>query len=56
MLLEATEAADLEQWLQHDELFVLWPELYLPRNVHAAWQREHPVLAAVGAGPHVPHP
>jgi hypothetical protein len=54
VLLEATETADLEQWLQHAELLRLWPELYLPRTVRAAWQGEHPVLARLGAGPHVP--
>jgi hypothetical protein len=56
VLLEAMQAVDLEQWLQHDELLRLWPELYLPRHVRAAWQGEHPVLAGIGAGPHVPHP
>ena len=54
VLLEALEVADLEQWLQHAELLRLWPELYLPRKVRAAWQREHPILASIGAGPHVP--
>lgn len=54
VLLEAVEAADLEQWLEHDELLRLWPALYLPRNVRAAWQERHPVLDTIGAGPHVP--
>jgi hypothetical protein len=54
VLLEATETADLEQWLQHAELLRLWPELYLPRHVRAAWQDEHPVLARIGTDPHVP--
>ncbi len=56
VLLEAFEIIDLERWLQHDELLRLWPELYLPRHVRAAWQSEHPVLAGIGAGPHVPQP
>jgi len=56
VLLEAAETADLEQWLQHDELLRLWPELYLPRHVRAAWQGEHPVLARIGAGQRVPQP
>lgn len=56
VLLEAVEPADLEQWLQHDELLRLWPELYLPRHVRAAWQSQHAVLAGIGAGPHVPQP
>ncbi len=54
VLLEATDPTDLEQWLQHAELLRLWPELYLPRTVRAAWQAEHPSLARIGAGPHVP--
>ena len=56
VLLEATETADLEQWLQQDELLRMWPELYLPRHVRTAWQSEHPVLARIGAGPRVPQP
>ncbi len=56
VLLEAVEVADLERWLQHEEVLRLWPELYLPRHVRAAWQNQHPVLAEVGAGPHVPQP
>ena len=56
VLLEATDTVDLEQWLQHDELLRLWPELYLPRHVRAAWQSAHTVLARIGAGPRVPQP
>jgi hypothetical protein len=54
VLLEAGSIADLEQWLDGDELLRLWPDLYLPRVVRAAWQDRHPALARVGAGPHVP--
>ncbi len=56
VLLEAIGVADLEHWLQHEELLRLWPELYLPRHVRAAWQSQHPGLAEIGAGPHVPQP
>ncbi|MDP9435541.1 MAG: hypothetical protein M3P93_10255 [Actinomycetota bacterium] len=56
VLLEATDQADLEQWLQHAELLRLWRELYLARTVRTAWQCAHPILAAVGAGPRVPQP
>ena len=56
VLLEAGDVTDLEQWLQHDELLRLWPELYLPRHVRAAWQNQHPMLAGIGAGRHVPQP
>ncbi len=54
VLLEAGSRLDHEQWLDRDELLRLWPELYLPRVVRAAWQAEHAVLARIGAGPHVP--
>lgn len=54
VLLEAAAPVDLEQWLQRAELLRLWPELYLPRTVRAAWQREHRILARIGAGPNVP--
>lgn len=54
VLLEAGSHLDHEQWLDRDELLRLWPELYLPRVVRAAWQGEHAVLAQIGAGPHVP--
>jgi hypothetical protein len=40
--------------LERAELLRLWPELYLPRTVRAAWQDAHAVLASIGAGPHVP--
>jgi hypothetical protein len=56
VLLEAVDATDLEQWLDRAELLRLWPELYLPRRVRAAWQDAHPTLARIGAGPHVPRP
>ncbi len=46
MLLEAPDPADLEQRMQ--------PKLYLPPQRAACLQREHPVLARIGAGLHVP--
>ncbi len=54
MLLEAGTIADLEQWIDGQQLVRMWPELYLPRGVRAAWQDWHTVLARVGAGPRVP--
>ena len=54
ILLEAGSSADHERWLDRDELLRLWPELYLPRVVRAAWQAEHLVLSRIGAGPDVP--
>jgi hypothetical protein len=54
VLLEAGSRRDHEQWLNRDELLQLWPELYLPRVVRAAWEAEHAVLGQIGAGPRVP--
>ncbi len=54
VLLEARDVADLEQWLDRDELVRLWPELFLPRELRRAWQTQHADLAAAGAGPLVP--
>ena len=54
VLLEAASLLDLERWLEGTELLRMWPELYLPRNVRAAWQSKQPALAQVGAGPRVP--
>lgn len=54
VLLEAASPADLEQWLDGTELLRLWPHLYLPRVVRAAWQAQQPDLALAGAGPRVP--
>ncbi len=54
VLLKAGTVSDLKQWLDGRELVRLWPDLYLPRVVRAAWQDRHAALARVGAGPHVP--
>ncbi|MGI8536845.1 MAG: hypothetical protein ACR2K2_10170 [Mycobacteriales bacterium] len=54
VLLEAMWPSDVQQWLDGAELTRLWPELYLPRVVRAAWQAGHATLALAGAGPHVP--
>ena len=54
VLLEAASPADLEQWLDGTELLRLWPDLYLPRVVRAAWQAQQPDLARAGAGRRVP--
>ena len=56
VLMEALTQEDLETWLDRDELVQFWPDLYLPRDIRAAWQARHPVLAARGTGPHVPQP
>jgi hypothetical protein len=54
VLMEASTVADLTAWLDRDVLIELWPALYLPPFVRDAWQRRHPELARVGAGPGVP--
>jgi len=56
VLMEAVTQDDLVSWLDRDELVRVWPDLYLPRDIRAAWQARHPVLAARGTGPHVPQP
>ena len=56
VLLSAGRVEDLQDWLDRDELMSLWPQLYLPRAVRAAWQDRHPVLAATGLAAHVPQP
>lgn len=45
---------ELACWLDAELLVGHWPSLYLPREVRAAWQRQHRVPAARGAGPDVP--
>jgi len=51
---EAASPADLERWLGGTEFLRLWPQLFLPRVVRAAWQPQQPTLARAGAGPGVP--
>lgn len=51
LLLEPGSSTDHQHWLDRDEAFRVWPELYLPCVVRAAWQAEHPVLARIGGWP-----
>jgi hypothetical protein len=44
VLLEAGSVTDLTAWLDRDALVDLWPDLYLPRVVRAAWEARHPLL------------
>lgn len=55
VLMEACSVRDLTDWLNRGALLQMWQELYLPKNVRAAWQDQHPELADLGAGPHVPN-
>jgi hypothetical protein len=50
VLREAGSAEDLQTWINAGLLVELWPRLVLPRTVRAAWEEQHPVLLAAGAG------
>ena len=54
VLLEATETADLEQWLQHAEFLRLWPDLYLPADGARCLAGRAPGLGQDRRRPHVP--
>jgi hypothetical protein len=45
VLREATRPEDLTEFLNGATLVALWPDLFLPRGVRAAWEEQHPVLA-----------
>jgi hypothetical protein len=46
VLREATRPEDLTAFLDGGTLLALWPDLFLPRGVRAAWEEQHPVLRA----------
>lgn len=48
VLREAASPADLE-YLNGARLAELWPELFLPDGVRAAWEEQHPALADAAA-------
>ena len=52
VLMEAGSHADVTDWLDRDALLALWPQLYLPPFVRAAWERRHPQLMHAAARPH----
>jgi hypothetical protein len=45
VLREATRPEDLTAFLNGATLVALWPGLFLPRGVRAAWENQHPALA-----------
>jgi hypothetical protein len=49
VLREASRAEDLTRYLDGGTLRQLWPDLYLPKGVRAAWEDRHPVLRPVTA-------
>ena len=46
VLREATRPEDLTDFLDGTTLVALWPDLFLPRGVRAAWEEQHPALRA----------
>jgi hypothetical protein len=44
VLREAVSELELRTWLDGPTLLRLWDELYLPRDVRAAWEQRHPGL------------
>jgi hypothetical protein len=51
VLAEAASAEDLTGFLNGRELTAMWPRLFVPRGVRAAWEEAHPVLRAASAAP-----
>jgi hypothetical protein len=48
VLREAIRLDELRAWLDAATLRRIWPDLYLPRGVRAAWEERHPELARSG--------
>ncbi len=46
VLREATRPEELAEFLDGPTLLTLWPDLFLPRGVRAAWEEQHPALRA----------
>ncbi len=44
VLREAVAEDELCAWLDWETLVRLWDDLFLPRNVRAAWEQRHPGL------------
>jgi hypothetical protein len=49
VLREATRPEDLTAFLDGATLVARWPELFLPREVRAAWEDRQPALRATSA-------
>lgn len=49
VLNNVVEASDLTDYLDAGTLAALWPELWLPKGLRAAWEEYHPQLRAVAA-------
>jgi hypothetical protein len=48
VLIEATKPADLHAFLDLATLRLLWPSLWLPRDLRAAWELRFPSLRSAG--------
>ena len=48
VLREARYPDDLSAFLNGGILTAVWPDIFLPRPVRAAWQDQHPALAVCG--------
>jgi hypothetical protein len=44
VLTEAISVTELTTWLDGPTLVRLWPELFVPKGVRAAWEARHPRL------------
>lgn len=45
VLREAVSPDELRTWLDGATLVRLWPDLFVPRGVRAAWEGRHPMLS-----------
>ena len=48
VLREASRLEDLARYLNAETLVRIWPELFLPKGVRRAWEKQHPALRAAG--------
>jgi hypothetical protein len=49
VLNNVTEASDLTGFLNAGTLAAIWPELWLPKGLRAAWEEYHPQLRPAAA-------
>ena len=47
VLNNVVEASDLTSYLNATTLAAIWPQLWLPKGLRAAWEEYHPQLRAV---------
>jgi hypothetical protein len=46
VLNQVVEASDLTDYLDRETLVAIWPDLWLPKGLRAAWEEYHPQLRA----------